>query len=306
MKASLLFATVLFFSQFGHSQTLTVEIHLKNELTGKPVDAMLHWPQPDNVRRVSPGYYAVKLQPNEQAALGIEKNGFFDHEVKLDYETEKTDAYHEIKLKPGVPQLNITILDDATNEVIPSAIDLFTMDESSVVFSEEVKVAPYTIDLEYDEVHVLQVRRPGYFSFKDTIDYKGVFDGRSRERKIRLVAIKEGNKIALNNIHFKPNESELTEFAKLMLVELTHVLAREKNIVVEIGAHTDDVGATDYNQSLSEKRAQSVKKHLQEKGAPVTQLLTKGYGELAPITLNDTEEHRTLNRRVEFKIVKVN
>lgn len=108
----------------------------------------------------------------------------------------------------------------------------------------------------------------------------------------------------MHNIYFNPNESELTDFAKLMLVELSHVLALEKNMVVEIGAHTDDVGANEYNQELSEKRAQSVKKHLVEKGASANQLLTKGYGESTPLKPNDSEENKMQNRRVEFTIIK--
>lgn len=304
MKTKLL-ATVLFLPFFALSQSpLTVEIHLKNELTRKPVNATLTWVQPDKVRNVRTGFYTVVVQPDQQSTLTIEKDGYFDHELKLDYETEKTEAYHEINLKPGVPQLNITVVDNETNETIKSAIDLFTMDESAVVFSDEVETAPYTIDLEYNEVHVLQVRRPGYFSFKDTINYLGVFDGRARNRKIGLVPLKEGNKISLHNIYFNPNESELTDFAKLMLVELSHVLALEKNMVVEIGAHTDDVGANEYNHELSEKRAQSVKKHLVEKGASANQLLTKGYGESAPLKPNDSEENKMQNRRVEFTIIK--
>lgn len=301
-----LFATVFFLPFVALAQSpLTVEIHLKNELTRKPVDATLTWVQPDKVRKVRTGYYTVIVQPAQTSMLTIEKDGYFDHELKLDYEAEKTEAYHEISLKPGVPQLNITVVDDETNETIKSAIDLFTMDESTVVFSDDVETAPYTIDLEYNEVHVLQVRRPGYFSFKDTINYLGVFDGRSRARKINLVPLKEGNKISLHNIYFNANESDLTDFGKLMLVELSHVLALEKKMVVEIGAHTDDVGAPEYNQGLSEKRALSVKKHLMEKGASDSQLLTKGYGESAPLKPNDSEENKMLNRRVEFKIIKV-
>jgi outer membrane protein OmpA-like peptidoglycan-associated protein len=290
----------------ANAQSLTVEIHLRNELTAKPIDATLGWPDATKVRRAGLGFYMLTLAQNQTETLTITRDGYFDFELKLDYEAEKSDAYHEIKLKPGVPQLNITVLDGETNETLTSAIDLFTMDESSIVFSDEVEVAPYTIDLEYDEVHVLQVRCPGYFSYKDTINYKGVFDGRARDRKIKLVKLKEGNKISLNNIYFKPNESELTDFGKLMLVELTHVLAQEKNLVVEIGAHTDDVGTNEYNQSLSEKRALSVKKHLLEKGAIEKQLMAKGYGESTPLTANDTEAARSMNRRVEFKILKAN
>jgi outer membrane protein OmpA-like peptidoglycan-associated protein len=281
------------------------QIKVTNQLTKMPIDASLVWSEDESVRKVSVGVYAINLSPGQSGMLQITKPGYFDAEVKLGYEEEKTKGIREIELIPTVPQLRITILDATTNETLTSAIDLFTMDESSIVFSDMVETAPYTIDLEYNKVHVLQVRCRGYFSYKDTIDFSGVFEGRERERKITLVPLKEGNKISLSNIHFKPNESDLTDFAKLMLVELTHVLAIEKSLVVEIGAHTDDVGSTEYNLALSQKRALAVKKQLMEKGAQDRQLLTKGFGESSPLVANSSEENRAQNRRVEFKIIRM-
>jgi len=292
-------------SQSDSKPPISVTIVVRNELTNKPVDADVEWIDRSKVKRGGLGNYSVSLAPGQSEVLTISRDGYFDSNVKLDYTEEETTAYHEIKLKPGVPQLLIGITSSETGETLKSAIDLFTMDEKSIVFSEEVETSPYTIDLEYNEVHVLQVRCPGYFSFKDTIDYMGVFDGRSRTRNIALVPLKVGNKISVNNIYFEPNKSELTEFARLMLVELTHVLSTDRGLRIEVGAHTDDVGTNEYNLSLSEKRAKSVTTHLVEKGAKPDQLIAKGYGEGAPVVPNDSEASRAQNRRVEFKILKV-
>lgn len=285
---------------------LSVNIMVRNELTGKPVDPDFEWPDKAAIRRAGPGNFYLTVKPGTTETLTVGKDGYFDSNIRVNYEEEETTAFHDVRLKPGVPQLLITIVNSETDETLKSAIDLFTMDESSIVFSEEVETSPYTIDLEYNQVHVLQVRRAGFFSFKDTIDYKGVFDGRSREKKIGLVPLKEGNRITLNNIYFKQGSSDLTDFAKLMLVELSHVLARDKGLVIEVGAHTDDVGTNEYNTLLSEKRAMSVKKHLLEKGAKDAQLVAKGYGEGTPLVANDSEENRGANRRVEFRILKAN
>lgn len=286
-----------------YAQPIQVSLSITNQLTKKPVDAQLT--SSGTLQKTGTGLYTLTLQQGEKLSVQASKDGYFDTELPLDYSQEKTGNVHEIKLIPAPPELIISIFDNDTKQQLKSTIDLFTMDESSIVFSDEVETSPYTIDLEYNEVHVLQVRRPGYFSFKDTIDYSNVFEGRKRTKVINLVPLKQGNKISLNNIHFKPNESELTDFAKLMLVELTHVLENNKNIVIEIGAHTDDVGATDYNQALSERRALSVKKHLLEKGAAEKQLLTKGYGETSPMVPNTSDENREQNRRVEFRIISV-
>ena len=288
------------FSQSNGEKTVTIRI--TNEISGKPVDATLEWSY-GTVRRISPGNYQVSLDLGAKGVVQISRDGYFDFELKLEEATAKLNEVHEIKLLPGVPQLLITVVDAETNNTLTSTIDLFTLDESSVVFSDEVEIAPYTIDLEFNEVHVLQVRCAGYFSFKDTLDFTNVFDGRDREKKIALVPLKVGNKLSLNNIHFKVNEVELTGFAKNMLDELALVLTKEKEIRLEIGAHSDDVGNDAYNLELSDKRAKAVKAYLLEKGALDKQLITKGYGETAHLVPNTSEENRALNRRVEFKII---
>jgi OmpA-OmpF porin, OOP family len=306
MKTSLVIvAWVVCLVQWGWSQPVLVNLQVRSQLTGVPLDVVLSGYDEKAVKKVSPGQYQLTLGDGREEVLTISRDGYFDSQLTLDYETVKASPDVEVQLQPGIPQLHISIFSHETGEPLRSAIDLFTMDESSIVFSEAVEVSPYTIDLEYDKVHVLQVRCPGYFSFRDTIDFSGVYDGRVREKKISLVRLKAGNKIALNNIYFNQNEATLTGFARLMLAELTHILEQQPNIVIEIGAYTDDVGSNEYNKTLSEKRALAVKQFLLEKGAKEQQLLSKGYGEASPVTTNDTDAHRALNRRVEFRIVKI-
>ena len=290
-------------SAFAQSEPVTVSISIVNQITNNPIDASLKWYEPETVKRLSPGKYTVVLGGDKEEILTISKPGYFDTELKLDYETEKQTSSHEIQLQPGIPQLHIAVYDAETKKPLNAAIDLFSLDEATEIFSEQVEVSPYTIDLEYDQVHVLQVRAPGYFSFKDTIDFKGVFEGKVREKTISLVPIKAGNKISLNNIYFEQNAADLTDFAKLMLVELSHVIAQQEGLIIEIGAYTDDVGTDQYNLELSQKRAIAVKNYLVEKGAKAEQLQTKGFGEKSPIVPNTNDSNRALNRRVEFKIL---
>lgn len=305
MKRAFLIAAT-FCCQIAVAQSpVTAKIRIINEITTSPVDAELQWYDAALVKRIERGNYHVELGYDREEKLSISRDGYFDSQITLDYSTIKTNPDVEVILQPSVPRLDITIQSAETEEVVPSAIDLFTLDESTEIFSEEVETSPYTIDLEYDKVLVLQVRSAGFFSFKDTIDFRGVFEGRTRKRQISLVPLKAGNKIALNNIYFKENEAHLTDFAKLMLVELTHVLEQQNGLVIEIGAYTDDLGSDQYNLELSQRRAAAVKTYLIEKGAKATQLQTKGYGEASPVVPNSNEENRALNRRVEFKILKV-
>ena len=72
---------------------------------------------------------------------------------------------------------------------------------------------------------------------------------------------------------------------------------------IEISGHTDNKGADDYNQRLSENRAKAVVKHLESKGIHTKRLTFVGHGEKKPVASNDTDEGRQENRRTEFKIL---
>ena len=68
-----------------------------------------------------------------------------------------------------------------------------------------------------------------------------------------------------------------------------------------VAGYTDNTGSTDYNEGLSERRAQAVANYLlAHHGLSSTQLIMKGYGETKPIASNETESGQALNRRVEF------
>ncbi|MGH8442558.1 MAG: OmpA family protein [Nevskiaceae bacterium] len=71
---------------------------------------------------------------------------------------------------------------------------------------------------------------------------------------------------------------------------------------IDIIGHTDSVGAERYNQSLSERRADSVKAYLVKHGVDESRIRVAGYGEAKPRATNDTVEGRRLNRRVEIRV----
>jgi outer membrane protein OmpA-like peptidoglycan-associated protein len=71
---------------------------------------------------------------------------------------------------------------------------------------------------------------------------------------------------------------------------------------VIIKGHTDSVGAEDYNQTLSEKRADRVRTFLVSEGVAPTRITAIGYGESMPIAANSTDSGRSQNRRVEIEI----
>jgi len=82
------------------------------------------------------------------------------------------------------------------------------------------------------------------------------------------------------------------------------ILKENPRIKVEIGGHTDSGGSAKLNQQISEKRALSAKKYIQDKfNIPDNQMVMKGYGSTKPIADNKTQEGQSKNRRVEFRVI---
>lgn len=105
-----------------------------------------------------------------------------------------------------------------------------------------------------------------------------------------------------NMVNFGFDSSDLTSSAKANLDKLAEVLKNNPDTNINIYGHTDSKGTEAYNQSLSERRAASVRSYLISKGVASSRMITMGVGENEPIATNDTDAGRAENRRVEFAI----
>lgn len=105
-----------------------------------------------------------------------------------------------------------------------------------------------------------------------------------------------------SGVLFATNSSELNMAAKDNLAKLTDVLNKYPDTYVRVEGHTDNVGTDDYNLMLSEKRAKEVSAYLAAKGLKSDRIKSAWYGESQPKSTNDTDEGKSMNRRVEFAI----
>jgi outer membrane protein OmpA-like peptidoglycan-associated protein len=117
------------------------------------------------------------------------------------------------------------------------------------------------------------------------------------------VQINPPKQYTLDNVYFETGKATLKSESYTELNELAEFLQRKKKVFIEIGGHTDDVGEDELNMTLSQNRAESVKKYLIGKGVSAARITSKGYGETRPIADNGTEEGRQKNRRTEVKIL---
>ena len=117
-----------------------------------------------------------------------------------------------------------------------------------------------------------------------------------------------GDNITLNmpgNVTFATDSSDLSPAFFDVLNSVGKVLGEFDQTVVEVAGHTDSTGSDQYNQSLSERRANSVASYLQAQGVIQQRLITVGMGEAYPVADNATATGRQANRRVEITMVPV-
>lgn len=114
----------------------------------------------------------------------------------------------------------------------------------------------------------------------------------------------EGIKLTLNEnaVRFDTSKSTLTAAAKTNLDKLVTVFNQYPDTDIVIYGYTDSTGKVEFNQTLSEQRAASVKTYLTSKGIKGERITTTGMGIADPIASNETVEGRSQNRRVEFAI----
>lgn len=113
----------------------------------------------------------------------------------------------------------------------------------------------------------------------------------------------EATQVVFENIYFDFNLSTLRPEAIKVLEDLVRYYAGNTQVQIEINAHTDAIGAIEYNKLLSKKRGESAYRYLVNNGVDKASIVIDARGESESIVSNESEIGRQLNRRVEFKII---
>lgn len=174
--------------------------------------------------------------------------------------------------------------------------------------------------LDGDRSYRAIVTKQGYYP--DTLEFNtaGIIDDFTVKKKSKLEPIPEAPKepeyetitinqsIRLNNIYFDFDDWKILPDAEKDLSNLLDLMNKYPTMVIELSSHTDAQGVSNYNQKLSQRRAESTKQWLIDKGVSDERVKPVGYGEAQILNqcVNgvrcDDDEHR-FNRRSEFKII---
>ena len=194
-----------------------------------------------------------------------------------------------------------------------SSVKLLDKEENIIqeTFTDEKGKFEFTVYS--DEDYILIGEKENYFSTRGDFSTIGKEVDRTKlkefitnvefEKNLVLDKIVVNKSIVLDNIYYDLNKADIREDAALELDKLVVILNDNPNITVELSSHTDDRSTVDYNQDLSQRRAESAVSYIISKGISENRMTAKGYGESQLIIPNaKTEEEHQINRRTEFKV----
>ena len=108
--------------------------------------------------------------------------------------------------------------------------------------------------------------------------------------------------VNMSDVLFDTGSYTLKPGAREKLAKISGILLAHPGLTMQIEGHTDSVGGDEFNQQLSERRADSVRDFLAENGVSPTSITARGFGKTQPVASNDTAEGRQRNRRVELVV----
>jgi outer membrane protein OmpA-like peptidoglycan-associated protein/Tol biopolymer transport system component len=290
----------LFFASDGHKGYGKSDIFYSKRLD----DTWQNWSSPLNLgpevnSKDWDAYYTVAAA-GEYAYLVSNKEG-----------TEESKDIFKIglvsKFKPE-PVILVTgrVLDAKTNKPLNARIIY-----ESLVTGEELGVAQtnpedgsYTIVLPSGTSYGYMAEADGYIAVDENIDATETTKYTEISRDLLLVPFEVGAKIKLNNIFFAQSKFYLRESSFSELNRLVKIMKDYPSVEIRLEGHTDNQGDPKLNMKLSVDRVNEVKRYLVEHGVEKKRITTVGYGDTKPIASNVKEETRSLNRRVEFVIMK--
>lgn len=108
--------------------------------------------------------------------------------------------------------------------------------------------------------------------------------------------------VNINDVLFDFDKYTLKPGAREKLAKVSGILLAYPGLKIQVEGHTDSVGTDEYNQRLSEQRADSVRDYLVQQGVPQSTVSAVGFGKEGPVASNDTASGRQQNRRVEMVV----
>lgn len=267
------------------------------------------------------GTYFFKLNPDADYEVMVERPGLLpvselittkglndEDTLNQNFKADK-DAFVIFGdvIEEGKPEIKLNGSTILVFEILPGGKELLVQE-----FLTPSETSTYAVKLPTGKDYKIMARKEGYFAGNTRTSTKNLGNTIDSIRAdISLKKMQLNVEYKLDNILYEFGKATLTQQSKLILDTLYNIMFENPGIVIELSSHTDSVGSIAGNQRLSQARAQSCVDYLISKGIEKKRMIPMGYGKSKPIAPNstpegkDNPEGRALNRRTEFKILKM-
>ena len=196
------------------------------------------------------------------------------------------------------------VFDKKTNTGLPSSVELTDITNRKMVSKLQTdEEGNYLVTLPAGKDYAFNVTRKGYLFYSDNFSLIDNNIDSSLTVDIPLQPIEAGAFIVLKNIFFDVNKFQLKQESLTELDKVSMLLNDNPKLNIQISGHTDNVGKSADNLALSLNRAKAVTAYLLGKGIDPKRITSKGYGASKPVSSNDTEQGKALNRRTELSVI---
>lgn len=279
----------LYFASTGHPGYGSSDIFMTQRLD----DTWTNWSPPKNL---GPAVNTVGWE----AYFTISASGEYAYFVSNE------DIYRiQVSLKSR-PKIIVMLTGQVRNEKnkAPIAAQIEIQASDSTLRLQSDRQGLYQAALYPKTNYTIYVHAKGFFSKEVSLDLSEVADYQEVVKDIELTPLEKGARIRLENIYFARARADLLPESYPALDALAETLIENPNTTILLEGHTEPYGNRKSLIKLSEDRVRAVGNYLVRRGVHAKRIRYKAYGGTQPITLQDDEESRALNRRVEVKVLK--
>lgn len=197
------------------------------------------------------------------------------------------------------------VVDADKNDFLKATIEITDLKSGELLSLSESEASngEFLSVLFPDREYAINISRIGYFFYSGNLKFSKEEEIQNSKRIFKLQKIQKGATADLQNIYFDSDKWKIKKESFIELNKLVELLNQNPELNILIEGHTDNTGENEYNQKLSEKRAEAIMEYLIENSIKPSNLKFKGYGSEKPIAENTTDKGKSLNRRTSIKVL---
>jgi outer membrane protein OmpA-like peptidoglycan-associated protein len=201
----------------------------------------------------------------------------------------------------AVTKVDGTLLDTVSNKPLTGIISIIDLDNGIEISSKYIRPdGTFAFNLIDNSRYMMIIQSPDFFTIERELALK-----QDTSFQIMTRVIDHSIPIVFRNIEFEQNQADITEDMHGVLDEIAFFLMEHPGFRLEITGHTDSAGDPDFNQILSQDRADAILQYIQQKvRIEDGRIESYGHGSSKPLRVEKTEEDKRINRRVEFRLIK--